>query len=174
MRGFAVVLIAFLLLPVAGLLAQEAPSLEPGVRVRMTAPHCNAISKKGRLQEMRGDTLVLDTIECPLENAWKLEVSRGRKRSVGRVLAGASLGILGGLLGAAVGYALEHDRCHDTCGIAPAIGGIVGAGGGVVIGTVIGALIRTDRWEEVPLNHLRVSLALQRDGRFALGVTLRC
>jgi hypothetical protein len=33
----------------------------------------------------------------------------------------------------------------------------------------VGALIKTDRWEEVPLDRLRVSFAPKRDGRFTVG-----
>jgi len=41
------------------------------------------------------------------------------------------------------------------------------------LGAVIGALIKTDRWEEVPLDALRVSFVPQRDGRFGLGMSVR-
>ena len=34
------------------------------------------------------------------------------------------------------------------------------------------ASIKTDRWEEVPLDRLRVSFAPQRDARFALGFSV--
>ena len=56
-----------------------------------------------------------------------------------------------------------------------------GALGGIV-GGFVGHNIKTERWEEVPLEcrfcrvikqRLRVSLALQRDGRFALGFSIR-
>ena len=47
-------------------------------------------------------------------------------------------------------------------------GAIVGAAGGIV-----GYFIKTDRWEEIPLERLRVSLAPQRDGGFALGFSVR-
>ena len=50
--------------------------------------------------------------------------------------------------------------------------GLVGAAGGIV-GVIIGYGIKTDRWEEVPLDQLRVSLAPQRDGGFALGFSVR-
>ena len=47
---------------------------------------------------------------------------------------------------------------------------------GTVAGLIAGAVIKTDCWtdcwEAVPLERLRVSLAPQRDGRFALGFSV--
>ena len=48
---------------------------------------------------------------------------------------------------------------------------IVGAIG-TVAGGLVGYFIKTERWEEVPLERLRVSLAPQRDGGFALGFSI--
>ena len=52
-------------------------------------------------------------------------------------------------------------------------GGVIGGLGGLVTGAFIGLAIETDRWQEVPLNHVRVSFAPQRDGRFGLGLSVR-
>ncbi len=40
-------------------------------------------------------------------------------------------------------------------------------------GLAVGAVIMTDRWQEVPLDRLRVNLGPQRDGRFGLGLLVR-
>jgi hypothetical protein len=48
----------------------------------------------------------------------------------------------------------------------------IGATGGALLGALFGALIRTDRWEEVPLDQFRVSVMPRRDG-IALGVSVR-
>jgi len=40
-----------------------------------------------------------------------------------------------------------------------------------VVGAITGAFIKTDRWEEVPLDRLQVSFAPQRDG-FAVGLSV--
>jgi hypothetical protein len=40
------------------------------------------------------------------------------------------------------------------------------------MGVGIGALIKTDGWQEVSLEHLCVSFAPQREGRFALGLSV--
>jgi len=44
---------------------------------------------------------------------------------------------------------------------------------GAVAGGIVGYFIKTDRWEEIPLEGLRVSLAPQPDGGFALGFSVR-
>ena len=49
---------------------------------------------------------------------------------------------------------------------------LIGAGGGLVGGTV-GYFNKTERWEEIPLDQLRVSLNPQREGGFALGFSVR-
>jgi hypothetical protein len=40
----------------------------------------------------------------------------------------------------------------------------IGATGGALLGALFGALIRTDRWEEVPLEEFRVSAGPQSGG----------
>ncbi len=67
----------------------------------------------------------------------------------------------------------RRDRRHEQCDAgdyARAIAIFGGAGAG--LGALVGLLIKTDRWEEVPLNRFRVSFAPQRDGRFALGASV--
>lgn len=49
---------------------------------------------------------------------------------------------------------------------------VVGAFGGLV-GLGVGALIKTERWEEVPLDQLRLSPVPQRDGRLGIGLALK-
>jgi hypothetical protein len=43
---------------------------------------------------------------------------------------------------------------------------------GALVGAGIGALIKTDRWEEVPLDGLRMRFALQRTGALALKLSV--
>ena len=44
---------------------------------------------------------------------------------------------------------------------------------GMAIDGRLGASTKTDRWREVPLDRVRVSLGPQRDGRFGLGASVR-
>ncbi len=54
-----------------------------------------------------------------------------------------------------------------------AAGGVIGGLGGLVVGALIGSAIETDRWVDVPLDRLRVSLGPQRDSRFGFGASVR-
>ena len=49
---------------------------------------------------------------------------------------------------------------------------VLGAIGGLA-GGIAGNFIKTERWEEIPLERLRVSLAPQGDGGFSLGFSVR-
>jgi len=81
-------------------MAAQEP-LQPGTRVRVTAPDCGLRGQATRLEALRADTLVLDTSECPLASVTRLDVSRGRK-SNGRKGAG-----IGFLTGAVTGVLLD-------------------------------------------------------------------
>ena len=135
---------------------------------------------------VRADSLVVrldpNTWSVPIAAVTKLEVSRGRNSfGAGR---GALIGVLvGGVAGWIVGYA-GYEECVPSGGLFDCAGvfspEVAAFGGAMVLGTlgagigaVTGALVKTHRWVEVPLDRLRVSLAPQRDGRFAFGLSVR-
>ena len=164
-----------LLVPFASISAQVPTQFEPGQRVRVTAPDCGVRRQTTTVEVLRGDSFALprDTNRssnpinhCPLASVTRLEVSRGRKS---HSLEGLGLGWL---VGAGVGAAVSDcDPSSSTQDICEAVPIAVGASVGLFIGTIFGALIKTERWEDVPLDRLRVSFAPQRDG-FALGVSV--
>ena len=89
---------------------------------------------------------------------------------------GGSIGAGAGLaLGASLGH-LAAGFCEYECGgevgTLAAIGTFSGLVVGTAIGGLIGAFIRSDRWEEVPLDQLRVQPVATVDGRFGLAVSL--
>ncbi len=49
------------------------------------------------------------------------------------------------------------------------IGGLLGAG----LGAVVGSLVMVDRWVDVPVQRIRVSLGPRPRGRFGLGASVR-
>ena len=158
-----------LVLPLASAVAQQQPPpLEPGQRVRVTAPDINKYD--GTLQAMRGDTLTVDTLRIAVASVTRLDVYRGQKSNL---LLGMGIGFaagagLGALLGAAVDCEDYGFSDQSSCvGLAAAGGAVVG----LLVGTTAGLLIKTDRWEEVPLDQIRVSFMPQRDG-FALGISV--
>jgi hypothetical protein len=176
--------------PLASLVARGFPPLR-GDRVRIYASQ-TADGRYGRFAgsvvRSDSDSLVLRTadavrVAAPWPSIIRLEVSRGRKSHGGR---GAAFGALIGIpLGAVVGLA-AYEECvprggswdfsclFDWGSEYSAFGGaLVGGLGGVVVGALIGATIETDRWQEVPLDQLRVSFGPQRDGRFGFGASVR-
>ncbi len=107
----------------------------------------------------------------PVASITRLEVRRGRKSNWAE---GAGIGLLVGAATGAIIVVASGD-CGGGFGPCPTAGqGAVFLGGlGGVIGLIIGASTTTERWVEVPLDRLRVSFAPQRDGRFALGLSMR-
>lgn len=179
MRGVFAVLAASVLSPFVSLSAQQPAGIVPGTLVRVTAPGCLRITQQeARFEALRGDTLVvvIDSVaHCPLTYVTRLDVHRGRGVS-GTRLAAMSLGGLA--LGAGIGWGIGKviDASESEGGLhlhlAPGYGAAIGASIGFVAGSVAGLLIKTDRWENVPLDRLQVSIVRQRDGRFALGLSV--
>ena len=117
-------------------------------------------------------------VAIPLASVTRLEVSQGQKSRMG---PGAGIGLLGGgLLGYLISSGTLGRGCTEGGGfLEPTREQCIGLStvGGAVVGTllglVIGAVMTTYRWEEVPLDQLRVSFGPQRDGRFGLGAPVR-
>ena len=158
-----------LLIPFAGLEAQ----LQPGQRVRITAAQLGISKYSGTLVAVHGDTLTVDTLQVALTNLTRLDVYMGRKGHagtgavVGSLVVGVPLAIL-----AAVFCDIPSDANCTASGGA-AVGLFVGGAAGALVGAGVGLLIRSDRWDEVPLDALRVSVAPQRNARFGLGLSVR-
>ncbi len=196
MKRFSIIPLAVLAFPpLTDATAQvQQPPVERGARVRVTRRTCppTVTCVGGSPQQYVGtfvtweaDTLVVysngDTLSVPANLVTRLAVSRGRKTNTG---TGSVIGLLvGGVVGAIIGYA-SYEECVPrgfsfSCigAVDPELyalgGGIIGGlvGGGV--GALIGASIRTDRWQEMPLDHVRVSVGPQRDARFGLGLSVR-
>ncbi len=160
-----------LLVPLATLSAQSPLPIQPGTQI------------------FRGDTVILDTTECPLASVTRLDVHRGRH---GHPWRGALFGVLTGrLIGMMIGQDTEQCknvgwepcgwlcfngprdwRYKESCTTDMSLASTIAMFGGAAVGLVVGAFTKTDRWEEVPLDRLRVSIVPQRDGRFALGVSV--
>jgi hypothetical protein len=186
MRHLSLCLVAILtFMPLASATAQVP--IRQGARVRVTRlPICPPTCVGGPPRQdvvtfvtWSGDTLLAqsngNTIVLPLDAVTKLEVSQGQKSHTG---VGAVIGFLvGGAAGAAIGYASYSCEGWSCLGYGPwpsaGVGLAIGGVGGLVAGALIGSAIKTDRWEEVPLDRVRVSLGPQRDGRFGFGASVR-
>ena len=174
--------------PFASVIAQEQlPPLEPGQRVRITVPDRGISKHNGTLVAVDGDTLTVDTLRVALMNVTRLEMRRAPKArwlkvsmyGGGGLLLGAAAGALSVPLTSSSCVTLEQTqetsaKCLGELAHGPYAKRAVQFGlVGMAIGTVVGVLVSRERWEEVPLNQLRVSFAPQRDGTFALQASLR-
>ncbi|NIM48163.1 MAG: hypothetical protein GTN78_20795 [Gemmatimonadales bacterium] len=162
--------------PFTSVLAQEQSlPLEPGQRVRVTAPNLRMRHQLATFEALRGDTLVVtadSTMYCPLASVTRFEVDQGRKSEWKTgLIVGAFVGAIGGGI---AGYVIEGIDDYSPEYPLPVAGGAL-AGAAVMggLGAGIGAFIKTDRWEEIPLDRLRVSLVPRPDGRFGLSLSLR-
>jgi hypothetical protein len=187
MRAILMLSAYCLVLLIDGLSAQRQPPVYAGARVRVSAPGEGYRGLIGTVSGYDGETIGITpdnqhtSVWVPLTSVKRLQESRGQK---GNTRKGAFIGlVVGGALCAAVGAA-TYQECVDEpggrwdCFMVPqstgeqaALGGLAGVIIGAGIGALIGASSKTDRWEEVPLDRLRVSFAPQRDGRFTLGFT---
>jgi hypothetical protein len=167
-------LVALALVPLATLAAQEPEQpLEPGARVRVTAPNLGMDKEVATFEAFQGDTLVVtadSTMHCPFTFLTRLDVYQGQKSNL---LLSMGIGFVAGAgLGALVGASMDCEKAgfsdEASC---TGLGAAGGAAVGLLVGTTAGLLIKSDRWEEVPLDQLRVSVVPQRGG-FRLGLSV--
>jgi len=139
----------------------------------------------GIFEGLIGDTLVLalgtSTIRCVRTSVTRLQQYYGRESHIAE---GITFGLLLGVTVGAVYVSATYEECvprgvdghilscNEHKGDAYALGGVMGGLLGVGIGAAIGSIIKTDRWEEVPLDGLRVSFTPQRNGTFALKLSV--
>lgn len=165
MRAVASTLTLVLLLSPVGLSAQR-PLVEPGARLRITAPDFGIVEQVAVYEGVRRGMLVVvadSTINFPLAAVYRLEVQQRK----GHPWRGAGAGFLGGaVLGAVIGPTLSGDLSDSDKRI-------IAAGGLAVVGSLlglgIGSAIKTERWEGIMPGQLRVSLVPQRYERCAFG-----
>ena len=177
MRAVTSMLTVSLLIPLAALSAQEPPPIEPGARVRVTARDfgleksvgtCLSLSQGAMAFEREG----LSPLTIAVVSITGLEISRGRKSNdVKGALVGAWFGVTAGALLGAVWQSEHEYDCPEKAlciGVGAAALGVTG----LIIGFTVGTFIKSERWEEVPLDRLRVNIVPLRDGRFALGLSV--
>ncbi len=141
-----------------------------------------------------------DTLTVPVKHGTRLDVIQGQKSFT---LEGAVLGLLGGgVLGVLAEISAGHETgekgrkicklfigdiivdtgppseisCREepeTWGSASWRGATIGAVLGAIAGGLIGARSMSDRWQKIPLEQVRVRVTKRRDGRFALGASVR-
>lgn len=159
------------------LVAQEEPPIAPGDRVRVTAWSVVPGRPVGTVLAFGADTCVLqlegraEPLALPLASVTRLEVSRGQKsNAISGALVGGALGAGIALFGSTIAW-LNSAEDFGLGGAAYVVGVLGGAGAG--IGLLLGATSYTDRWEEVRLDRLRVTVLPQRCGGLSVGLRVR-
>jgi hypothetical protein len=166
---------AFVALLAASTAQAQAGALNPGARVRITAPGVVADDYEGTVLSRSADTLVIGStnlapIAVPVSRITGLSMSRGKSRSAGAVRGmNWGAGVLGGLGLVLAATAKPCTTCRDsTITMGDRIGGVIAFSVvGAIYGAPIGALIGTERWETFDLK-LRTSIHHSDDGRFGL------
>jgi hypothetical protein len=136
----------------------------------------------GMVAALETDTLVVqvgeraDALQVPLADVTQLEVHRGQQSRADRgVLIGAGTGAAVGVITALALCA--GDKCRldasDLSGFVAVFFGVGGAGLGAWIGSAIGSDIQTDRWEEVPLDEIRIGPSPVTPDGVAISLFLR-
>ncbi len=177
MRHTTILVAILAFVPLASATAQDSLPVRAGDRVRVTAPDLGIRKQAGRFAALRADAMVVavadSTMTFPVASMTRLEVSRGQTSRMG---PGAGIGLLGGGL---LGYLISSGSCsgerflirtQETCIRVSTVGGAVV---GTFLGLAVGAVIMTDRWQEVPLDRVRVSFGPLRDGRLGVGASVR-
>jgi hypothetical protein len=176
MRYIILAIAAFTLASPARAVAQGFLWLKPGAKVRITAPTLGMSELIGRLQVLSGDTLVVQVearrngrlqvgvLQVPTPAIAKLDVTTGRR---GHWLEGAGIGFA---LGLALGAASGEGSSDSHVEIPPPLAGGITLG---ILGAIIGQSIKSDKWSEVPLDHLRPRLIAGYGGQVGVGVAMR-
>lgn len=155
------VVTGFLAIFPASLLAQTEVSpvlLDSRVRLTMRSPP--GLAAVGTLDAWDRRSLELAGLDSvprmiPLSDVVRLEVSRGKK---GHALTGLAIGAAAGLAVGGVTTALISSiwdesldsRTEDIWIVAAVVTGVTTVAG-AGLGVVVGALIKTEKWEDVPL-----------------------
>jgi len=161
------------------------PQVQPGARVRATAPRVQTVT--GLVVAANGDTLHVlrdytrDTSVVVISRLTALDLSTGRHK---RRVLGAVYGLFGGAaLGAVIGaVSYRKQTCApgtflcDYPGQAgdEAIGAVLLGGAGTIVGAIVGAG-KADSWRRViPRESAQVGLVVPgAAGRLAFGASLR-
>lgn len=156
--------------------AAQVSELQPGARVRVSAPGLVADDYVGVLLQRAGDTLVvagtnLAQVRLPESKISSLEISRGKSRTDGAI-QGVKWGApILGLMGLLLFNAGSDVSCTGTCTVNEydrASIALAFAGAGAFYGAGIGALIGKERWEDFDLG-VRTSVRVHH-GRVGVGL----
>ena len=162
------VMLAAAVLAAAVAVADTAPSgvVATGEKVRVTTA-AGLDDKTGVVMQADARSLTVSLgrgkppVQIPLASVKKLEVARGRRTAAKE--GAISGGLVGVVLGALAIHTVSHALCESAtdCNASPQAYGMgIGtfAAGGAGLGALVGLAIKTDRWERVPVDSLRMAI----------------
>ena len=172
---------AALFLP-ATVAAQEGP-IKVGDQVRFWTQQRRTVTL-GTITEWAVDSFTVSDTWIPLTSVTRLEVHRGQKTSASTVALATGFGAGGGavmtvglvcLVESALAGGLYCQGLNERLTREITFLGwiAIGAGAGALVGALVGATRKTERWEEVPLDRLRVSFVPLHDGRLGIGASVK-
>jgi hypothetical protein len=193
LRGCSFLLLVFLSAPSLCVSAQSEQPFEIGEILRITAPLSGLEQHIARFLRLYRDTLTVQAdseLAFPAADVTRLDVSRGFSSRT--TLVGMAAGAFTGMV---IGIAMASDKGSEftsTSGgetnMPPPIGSgtnessgtlsgavvgpIAGALIGAFVGGVVGKAMRKHRWEEAPLDKLRLGFALAPGGCLSLRMSL--
>ncbi len=179
MRLVIFLVAALVVTPFAGAAAQEPQAVKVGDKVRVShdcATRCQ--EDRGTVDAIDADSIVLraeqdqSRVAILLPSIARLGVVRGQKSHwvTGAVIGGV---VLGAATAGAVVAVCDPWGGRPTCDVTTGqmVAGIAaGAVVGAAIGAGLGSLSKSDRWEDVPLDQLRVSIVPHGRG-LVLGIS---
>jgi hypothetical protein len=140
-----------LLLPLGAPLAQQAPTLARGARVRVIAPDRRVV---GQLESIDSATIVVrrqngDVVTVERAERTRVDVSAGPGScSPGRRGGCIALGFLGGAaVGLGVGAIAVSGCDGELCGLYY----LVTVPAGAVLGTIVGAVVGGEHWKRAEM-----------------------
>ena len=171
--------IAAVLLIINSVQSLDAQTVSAGERVRATIEEQSG-KLTGTLVEWGQDILYLapdgsaervTATAIPLSTLSRLEISKGLRSNAGKgALIGGGIGLLvGGGMSIIAGSTVDTEVTSTDYLVFTGLVTLGGAG----LGALIGALIKSERWEEYPLDSLRLGIAPGGDGGFQLMAVLR-
>ncbi|MCG8608201.1 hypothetical protein MJD09_24855 [bacterium] len=179
--------------------AQKIEGLSPGMFVRLTAPPQIITPTKGRISAVRPDTLILYAegsrfpLAIPRVSITDIELNkqRGTKAKIGAITGAAVVGVGVTILG----LLTFEDDCPSDCppddfptdlhfdcsdnacfGFSRPqkilFGSLLSPALGAGVGYLLGSLIKTEKWERVPLDQLRMGIRLDQQRSFAFSLSI--
>lgn len=173
-----VMVLTAVLLSSLSIAALDAQTVASGDRVRVTA-EARSGKLTGTLVEWVQDTLYLapdgsaervTATAIPLSTLSRLEISKGLRSNAGKgALIGGGIGLLvGGGMSIIAGSTVDTEVTSTDYLVFTGLVTLGGAG----LGALIGALTKSERWEEYPLDSLRLGIAPGGDGSLQLTAVL--